>query len=276
MKRSIYLLSAIALVGYITSCDIQDPLDNQPTTQDLENASVVIEDQSDAQLNSMSIFENVNNVAFNQKSTKSLSNEGPAASWSGNTLTLDYNDVANASGKIIVEFSGIPVLHGGLTASITFQNYVSKGTSIDGEMELAVLEFTASPKFSYKSVDALTVKKGSQAAYQWSFDQTIVWAEGYTTPLNSADDTYYFEGSAQQVTGSVTNKMEIEEKAVYSVGCDYLKEGIIKFTNASGSADEFVVRADFSVGSATGIIGECDGYVKIYAGVIQITINLAE
>jgi hypothetical protein len=273
MNKSIYFLSAIALSGFVASCDIQD---NVTTTEDLENASVVIEDQSDVQLNSIAIFENVNNFGFSQSTNKSLSSTEPTASWSGNTLTLDYTGVTNASGKIVVEFSGIPVLHQGLTASITFENYVSNGTSMTGEMELGVLAFTASPQFSYKSVGALTIKKGTNAAYQWTFDQTVVWAEGYNTPLVSTDDTYYFEGNSQQVTGGVTNKMEIQEKVVYSTNCEFLKEGIIKFTNAAGTNNEFVANADFSVGSATGIVGECDGYVKIYSGLIQITINLAE
>jgi len=276
MNMRIFYLSAFAIAGLMAGCDLQDAIGDRTTTEDLNNASVVIDDQTSAQLNTVSIFENVNNFVSTQNSAKSFDSNGPTATLNGNTLTLDFNGVENCSGKIIVEFNGVPMLIAGRSANITFENYKNNGTAMDGEIEMKVISANAAPQFSYKTLSALTIKEGDAAAYQYTFDETIVWAKGKTTLLDASDDVYYFEGTATQVAGGKTNEMIIEEKLVYAVSCDYLKEGIIKFTNAAGTDDEFVVRCDFSVGATANASGECDGWVKIYTDDLSMNFNLAD
>jgi hypothetical protein len=249
-------------------------LTNLPTTQDLENAQVTLSENSNAQLNVIKVFENVNNYGFNTDGLKSTFSEGPAYSWSNLTLTLDFSDVPGASGFINVAFSSVPGYNAGLTATITFDAYENDGTGIEGTMMLKVEEFVANQlaKFSLNSQGNLSITEGS-VTYLWSCEETIDWFQGLNTLGDDVDDEFMVNGTATQLMDTLTNKLTLND-IVNATACEYIKDGELILVHNSGSDDELEIKCNFGVDANGDDMGECDKYVEMNAGGITLSVEL--
>ncbi|HAM97234.1 MAG TPA: hypothetical protein DCQ26_01380 [Marinilabiliales bacterium] len=272
MKKTLLIFGlALCVTPLFTSCDL-----DEVSPQDLQSAGTTLNANTNAELGVIKVFENVNNFGFGAEGLKAaeLSGSQPTASWNGNTLTLDFTGVENASGKIYATFSGTPGYVPGLTTNVTFDNYVNNGSGLDGEMLMKLEEFTLAEKavFSFKSVGNIEVTEGDDS-FLWTCDQTFDWAEGLFTLTDGSDDTFILNGTSTQTVDTLVNKMKLTD-VVYATACDFIKDGVIELTQDSGSADELIVTCDFGIDANGNDAGDCDGYVKMTAGGITLTIDM--
>jgi len=275
-----YLLG-IALL--LNGCDLgSDPLDleNKTTEEQLQTAGRTVEDNSNAQLNAVKVFENVNNYGISEEGIKSahVTGDEPAVSWDDThrDLTLDFSTVTGASGSILVHFSGVPFYTTqNLQADITFDNYKNNGTGLSGEITLIITSFipNTSAAFTFKTVGDVTVDEDG-SSYLWNCDQQISWISGVNTLTDFSDDSYTIDGTADYKKGDATSAFDIQEPLVFEAGCEYVTDGVLQMTYAKGTSDELVVTSDFGVGATDADQGQCDGWVKLSTSDLTIKINL--
>lgn len=282
MKKLLLSVMVLTIFMAFNGCDLEDPLglNNMASQEDLEKSGEIVGANANAEMNAIKVFENINTYGIKENSQKSVysSSDSPAITWESATkLILDFTDVEGASGKIIVEFSGMPFYStANLIADVTFEDYQNQGTSLEGAMELAIVAFNSTPEFTLKTNDALTITSEGSTA-MWSCDQTIQWVEGANTLMDPNDDVYWLDGSAEHTQDTATHSLEIVNTAVFATSCEYIKDGELEMTNFVGTDDEFKVTADFGVGqTSTSPRGECDGYVELSSGAIVLIIDLDE
>lgn len=281
MKRNLFLLGALFFsVVLFTGCEVSDPLSNMVTEEEIREVSPIVEDNTNAQLNAVKVFENVNNYGISEEGIPGKSafivDNGPSLLWNNYTLTMDYTNVTGYSGKIIVAFNQNPAYAVGLKATVTFDNYVDNATAIAGEMSLEITEFVLNTKakFNLKTNNALTFTNGS-SSYTWNCDQNITWTEGIATLTDGADDKFVINGTVEQNANNFLNSMSFTD-VIYSANCEYLLSGIMELTSHKGDASELKIKCDFSVGANSTTTGECDSWVKLYTDSLSIIINLAD
>ncbi len=272
MKKTLLIFGvALCVTPFFTSCEL-----DEVSPQDLQEAGTTLNANTNAELGVINVFENVNNFGFGSDEMKSAEVFGsnPTVSWNGLTMTLDFTNVSGASGKIYVTFSGAPLYTPGLTAEVTFDEYVNNGSGLSGELIIKIEQFVAAElaKFSIKSVGNLTVTDGGNS-FLWTCDQTFNWTEGLFTLNDGSDDVFVLNGTSTQTIDTVVNNMKLTE-VNYAASCEYIKDGEIELTQDAGSADELIVTCDFGVDANGSDAGECDGWVKMTAGGITLNIDM--
>jgi len=273
MKKTLLKIGfSLSVFALFSSCEL-----DQVSPTDLANAGSTLKENTNAEMGVIEVFENVNNFGFRDGNEKSgdLSGTNPTVTWSGLTMTLDFASVPGASGKIIVAFSGVPGYTPGVVATISFDNYVNKeGIGMAGVMKLAIEQFVpaTSATFSMITEDDITLTEDG-SSYDWACDQNFNWSEGVATLANGEDDVFIMNGTSTQTMDTLVNNMTLTDLK-YSAQCNYLMDGVLVIVKDAGSADELKVTCDFGV-DANGIDnGACDGFVKMSAGSLTLTIDL--
>lgn len=272
MKRILQSISAILAVLFVfTACELTTSPD------DLVDASETVGENMDKELKVVDVFENVNNFGFNKDGLKSASLLGnePEASWSADysTLTLDFTNVANAQGQIIVVFSGTPGYTSGLDANVTFVDYVNDGTALDGEIVFTITDFSsANALFGMKTTGYLTITE-SGITYDWSCDQTLNWYEGVSSLGDNSDDSFLINGNTEQKLDTLVNTMvltDIDKKA----DCEFIVDGEMVLVQDAESDNSMEVTIDFGIDKDGNDSGDCDGWVKLSSGGITLKVDL--
>jgi hypothetical protein len=257
----------LVLLFAFSSCELTT------TPEELIESGETIGENVKAELEVIEVFENVNNFGFNSDGLKGavFSGEKPSLSWSGLTLTLNYNDLVNSSGKIVVVFSQNPMYSVGLVATVTFDDYVRNGMGIAGAIEMTIKDYVLNEAavFGIKTMgDLVFTKMGS--SYNWSCDQTMNWIEGVGTLLDNSDDAFLINGTSTQVIDTMTHVIKFTD-VLYSSDCEYIKSGIIEMeTNSDGSP----ITCDFGVGQNDTDVDLCDAYVQVSSGGLTLKIEL--
>ncbi len=243
--------------------------------EDLVDAAPEVGKSVNTELSAIKVFENVNNFGFNNDGdfkSGSLSGD-PEVSWEGFTMTLDFTNVADASGKIIVEFSGTPGYTPNLVATITFEDYENSGAALAGTMKLTVEDFNdAFALFAMETVGDISITEGG-ITYLWSCDQTLKWYEGVTTLMDNTDDSFLINGDALQVMDTVKNKTVLTD-VVYATSCSYIKDGVLVLTKDFEGDNPTEITVDFGIDKDGVDNGECDSWVKLTSGGITMKIDL--
>jgi|GEM_PF-4518512 hypothetical protein len=273
MKKTLLKIGfSLGVIALISSCEL-----DQVSPTDLANAGTTLKENTNAEMGVIEVFENVNNFGFRDGSEKSVTLLGtkPTITWSGLTMTLDFTSVPGASGKIIVTFSGVPGYTPGVVATISFENYVNtEGIGMAGVMKLAIEQFVpaTSAKFSMITDGDITITEDG-SSYFWACDQYFDWAEGLATLTNGDDDVFIMNGTSTQTQDTLINNMTLTDLK-YASDCKYLMDGELVIVKDAGSTNELKVTCDFGV-DANGIDnGACDGFVKMTAGSLTLTIDL--
>ena len=261
MKKSLLHLSLMALfIGFFTACE----LDSLTSASKLQDSEGVVAENANAQMQVVKVFENVNNFAFAADGMKSAYDGDPEVSFEGNTMTLDFTDVSNANGKIMVAFSG-PIMYAeGLTASVTFDEYVNDGTGMDGELSLSITEYVPDTKIEFTLASSGLTMTEDTTSYLWSCNQQLFWETGFNTPMDGSDDQYLLNGTSSQEINGVVNDTE-QTDVLNAATCDYILSGILVLTQDANSDDPFVITCDFGVGETEDDFGQCDGWVELSA-----------
>lgn len=259
MKKSLLPIGLLAIfIGLFTACE----LDNLTDTSNLKDSEDVVTNNANAQMQVVKVFENVNNFAFATESMKSLNGGDPVATFEGNTMTLDFTNVDNANGKVIVAFNGSIAYATNLSAAVTFENYENEGTAMDGLLTLTITEFVPNTRVEFTLYsDGLTMTEGD-ITYMWSCNQVLLWETGFETLNNADDDEYLLNGTSSQDIDGIINNSE-QSDILNATSCDYILSGILTLTQDATSDVPFVVSCDFSVGETEDDNGQCDGWVEL-------------
>lgn len=266
---------AAVLMAFISinSCDLEE-LSDLVSLDDISNATPTIEENMEVQAKIIDVFENVNNL-IDVSDLKSLKLEcvDPIVTQEGNTYTMDYGNVDNCSGKIVVTFSGEPsLLTPYLEADITFEDYVSDDFKMNGTIELAVNPtLLGTINYSLKTANSLNIES-AEATFTWSCDYAIKWTDGISTPEDSMDDVYLMSGSSTQVKDGDTNILEITEDLLLENTCEYVKQGVVKATMGSGD-DMLELTIDFGVNAEGNNENACDPNAIITSGSLSLPVE---
>jgi hypothetical protein len=257
MKMRLLNLSLMAFaVILFTSCD----LENLTSPDDLKESKDIFVENSNAELQVINVFENVNNYAFLSDGKKSVT-DGPDVTYDGNSMVLDFG----AEGKILVSFSGPMVYSNGLVATVTFDDFVNDGTGLDGTIMLTISDFVPDSRISFAmATDGQLEISNNEGSYLWECNQTIDWETGFATLGTTEDDEFILNGTATQEIEAIVNEMVMTD-IVYATSCDYMLSGVIDLTKNVGSDDELVISCDFGVGENEGDFGMCDSWVELTA-----------
>jgi hypothetical protein len=268
LKNAVILLG---IVVFVSSCEV-----DVTSPDDLQKSSKDVNQNIETEMSVISVFDDVNNYGFNNESLKSalLSDNKIEVTWDGNLkMTLDFTNVEDASGKIVVKFSSTPGYTEGLTATVVFDGYQNEGMGLSGEMKLTVEEKDdETVKLSVKSVGDLTVTKGD-LNYLWACNQTYLWFEGFSTLSDNADDAFMINGTATQTIDTVANKMTLTD-IVSASDCKFIKDGDMELvTNSNGDKPQ-TITCDFGINKDGEDKGDCDGWIKIISNGITLKINM--
>lgn len=276
-KKVIGLLALVLLLGvFIISCD--EDLLNLPQVE--EEDKTTVDDNAAAELKVARVFENINNFGISEEGKKNANLEGcPTVTWDNHKMTLDFTGCDLDNGQIIAEFNQAPNYGvNGLTATVTFNNYVNEGTGIDGKIELKITGLAGvghGPTFSVKVLEDLTFTEGSDS-HMWEAgsERTVSWIEGFVTLNDNSDDVYTLDGTSTGVnTDGVAYKVDITTALVFDMSCEYIPEGVMEITNNLGSDDENDLTIDFGVGEGDET-GQCDSWVSISSGSFTIKFDV--
>lgn len=276
-KKVIGLLALVLLLGvFIISCD--EDLLNLPQVE--EEDKTTVDDNAAAELKVARVFENINNFGISEEGKKNANLEGcPTVTWDNHKMTLDFTGCDLDNGQIIAEFNQAPNYGvNGLTATVTFNNYVNEGTGIDGKIELKITGLAGvghGPTFSVKVLEDLTFTEGSDS-HMWEAgsERTVSWIEGFVTLNDNSDDVYTLDGTSTGVnTDGVAYKVDITTALVFDMSCEYIPEGVMEITNNLGSDDENSLTIDFGVGEGDET-GQCDSWVSISSGSFTIKFDV--
>ncbi len=261
----------LGIVVFVSSCEL-----DTTSPEDLQQSSKDVKQNVETEMSVVSVFENVNNYGFNNESLKSalLSDDKVEVTWDGNLkMTLDFTNVPDASGKIIVTFSANPAYLQGITAKVVFDDYQKDGVGLSGEMNLEIKDKDSeSVKFLVKSVGNLTVTKGD-LDYLWACNQTYLWFEGFPTLSDNTDDVFMINGTSTQTMDSVVNKMTMTD-VIYASDCKFIKDGDMELITNSDSDSPQTITCDFGINKDGEDKGECDSWIKIISNGITLKINM--
>jgi len=279
MKKNVIGLFAIVLLlgVFIISCD--EDLLNLPQVE--EEDKTTVEDNSAAELKVARVFENINNFGISEEGKKNADLAGcPEVTWSGFTMTLDFTGCTNGtSGKIIAAFDQAPSYGvNGLTANVTFDNYVGEGTSISGSIELKITGLAGGavgPTFSVKVLQNLTFAEGNDThVWEAGSERIFKWLEGFATLNDNTDDVYSLEGNSSGVnTDGVPYEVNITTPLIFDMSCEYIPEGVMEIVNNAGTEDEKTLTIDFAPGAGDET-GQCDSWVSISTGSFTVKFDI--
>ncbi len=280
MKKSVLKVSLFALAIVMAGCELSDPIGNRTSQEDLENAAPVVENSINSQISAVKVFENVNNYGISEEGVPGrksglVPETGPAVTWEGFVMTLDYANVPNAEGVIVVEFNKNPAYSTGLVADITYNGYKSEGVGVSGSMVLTITNYVAGQlaEFTLKTDGDLTFTEGS-SSFLWACDQTISWNKGIANFAQNDDDEFVFDGTITQKQDGKVNKQTLDN-LIFADDCDYVKDGILDLVIDQGTDNEFEISADFGVGATPDATrGLCDRYVKLYTSDLSVILEL--
>lgn len=268
MKKTLLKVTFfVGVIAFVSSCDLEnlELTETGGTVQTVDAAKGVIEENSEAELQVVKVFENVNNYGIIEEGKKSAKVDGPAYTLEGNTLTIDFNGVDQSAGKVIAVFNKFPVpfYQEGLTAEITFDGYESTGIAVDGKFNLTIDKVdVTSVQFSLGSTDYMTFTDASNSSFEWKCEQTLLWSEGYTSLIDPSDDVFIVNGSSIQMASGESNKMVVDDLTLRS-DCEYMVDGLITVTAFVDTDKEFVVSTEFGVNENKEDLGACDAWILL-------------
>lgn len=284
MKKNVLSLFAILLLlgVFIISCD-EDLLNLDTDVSEEEEQTIA--DNTEAELKVARVFEYVSEFGISTNDGKKNVNlDGcPTVAWEGLTLTLDFASCADGtSGKIIATFSASPFYStSGLTADVTFDNFVLESTGMDGRLELTITGLApggdVGPTFRVKVLEDLTFTEGSDShIWKANSERTFKWLQGFSTLDNNGDDVYALDGNSSGVNSDGTPyEVNITTALVFDMSCEYLPEGVMELVNDAGTDDESKITIDFSVGASdSDPTGQCDSWVKVTKGSFSVTMDI--
>lgn len=266
-KNWIKLLFVTVLAGSLAvGCFEEDALNT-----DIDERSA--QDNGSAELNVARVFENVNNYGISEENGKKSALLDPTVSVSWNdahtVLTLTFS--GDASGSIIASFSSVPSpAVNGLTAVITFDNYINNGVGMSGTINFTMHQGifgTGKPWFQMSASDWVTFTEGSQT-YKWKGDRNFRWESGYEDEslLIFDDDVYAIWGNSQGQNangGLFEVNIDGETPVTIDASCEHrLVSGIMTLIDNPG-ADQISLSMDYSAGASSAQVGECDDYVLL-------------
>lgn len=267
-KNWIKLFFVTVLAGSLAvGCFEEDALNT-----DIDERSA--QDNGSAELNVARVFENVNNYGISEENGKKSGLLDPTVSVSWNdandVMTLTFS--GDASGSINVAFNQANPNYAmnGLSATITFNQYVNDGVGMNGTITFTMHQGifgSAKPHFQMSASDWVTFTEGSQT-YKWKGDRHFQWESGYTlTSLaNFEDDVYAIWGNSQgQNANGGLFEVNIAEATPVTIdaSCEHrLVSGVMTLIDNPG-ADQISLSMDYSAGASSALVGECDDYVLL-------------
>lgn len=266
MKKALLKMAFfMGAIAFISSCDLEglEITETGDTVQTVDEAKGVVEENSEAELQVVKVFENVNNYGIIEEGKKSAKLDAPSYSLDGNVLTIDFAGVDQSAGKVIASFNKFPFpfYQKGLSATISFDGYESAGIAIEGEFVLTITDVDdSSVKFNMESTEYMTFTDGAGSSFEWKCTQDILWSEGYNTKMDASDDDFVVDGSSKQVIETKIHDMTVEGLTLTS-DCDYIVDGLITVTAHTGTDDQFTVTTEFGVNENKEDVGECDAWI---------------
>lgn len=224
-------------------------------------------DVKDAILECETIFETFRFVqcygfgGIGSQNSKSFSLAEPIQIWNDNTLTLDFNDVSNYNGKIIVQFTKQPVYEDGLSADITFENYINGAISINGTSLLSIQYVSDNEfvEFKHKSSMNLIVSNNGKAC-TWDMENSINWFEGMATSNDISDDKFIFNGYIDQYDDDKHIKHNGLNGIYYNNNCKYVNWGNMLYFDP---VEKLTIYCDFGANENNEWDEACDSYVLL-------------
>jgi len=185
------------------------------------------------------------------------------------TLTLDFGSGCTSAdgilrkGKITYLFSG-PLLVPGVTATVTFNQYVVNGFGLQGAYKITN---NSSDQVGISFTTLVTngiITYPNATNYHYSHNKTFVMTAGSATPFDITDDVYSVTGnssfSAPDGSSIVFN---VTTPLVRAVSCHNISKGVVSF-----NYDQAVTGTiDFGDGT-------CDNLATVTVGNIHRTILL--
>ncbi len=267
-KNWIKLFFVTVLAGSLAvGCFEEDALNT-----DIDERSA--QDNASSELNVARVFENVNNYGISEENGKKSGLFDPTVSVSWNVahdvMTLTFS--GDASGSINVAFNQAYPNYAmnGLTATITFNNYVNGGVGMNGTITFTMHQGifgTAKPHFQMSASNWVTFTQGSQT-YKWKGDRHFIWDSGYslTSLPVFTDDVYKIYGNSQgQNANGGLFEVNIAEATPVTIdaACEHrLISGVMTLIDNPG-ADQISLSMDYSAGATASQVGQCDDYVLL-------------
>jgi len=268
-KKSLRVVILLSVLFFaFASCDINNNL-NIPDAQTTDTKS--IEDNTDAELTVINVFQNINNYGIYGDIKKSYTQitdtiNNIIRTINNNMVILNFELCPKQKGKIIIDFSNFPTYNNPtLTGVISFDNYSFNNIEISGtgNMKMTHSIDTAGPNFTFNT-DTLKFIKDNKIFFLGG-ERNIIWNNGFQSLADRIDDVYLIYGNTWGINSDdVHYNVEIKkEKALKkALSCEYITEGEMTLTDCANSDDEKTLIIDFAPGKDEEL-GQCDSWLTI-------------
>ncbi|MBE9468302.1 MAG: hypothetical protein IMY72_08285 [Bacteroidetes bacterium] len=264
--RFIILLSVLFFA--FVSCDINNKL-NIPDAQSTDTKS--IEDNTDAELTVINVFQNIYNYGIYGDLEKSYTQSTDTNNYvirtiNNNKVILDFSLCDNQKGKIIIDFSDSPTYKNTkLTGEISFENYSYNNMKISGtgNMKMTHSIDTAGPNFTFNT-DTLKFFKDNKT-FLLGGKRDIIWKRGFQSLADRIDDEYLIYGNTWGINSDGIHynvKIEKEKALKKALSCEYITEGEMTLTDYLDTEDEKSLIIDFAPGEDEEFC-QCDSWLTI-------------
>lgn len=270
MKKLFLLLTIPFMVLSFSACEEEDGSTSfgTPTGEDMQP----IEDNMNSEKGLMTSANYMNPYGLDEElsSKKSVTEDNPDYDFdtAEYILTVDFTDVAGMGGEIVVNYDSnpldTPITSIGATTSLN--DFAIGSTTYNAtlmfEMEVTDEAITMS---IYTDGDTLQIDNGGDVS-TWYGNRDVIWLEGYTTPVETADDLFQIEGSASGMTSNGTNyESEITSPLVFSLECDYIMSGQQEILDKVGTEEQTTLKMTYNVDSEGNLLDEpeCNPYFKL-------------
>ena len=279
MKKLLTILLIPFFLMALTSCDEETVLSGGPSDEDMQPVS----DNMQIEKGVMNAVSYANPYGLDEDlSGKSVTN-GPVMVWINPAefiIEMDFTNVTNASGKIIVDYDSNPFAVGldVINAVVTMEDFVNDGSPVyNGVLNFSMSDGLTTPVFELNNtgLEALTMTNGSKVA-SWLGEKTMTWLEGRTSPLDRLDDAYSVSGNSTGVSVMGDNYSVISTGLYLTPECEYIMDGTMVIVNNVGTDSQTTLTMDFGVDSNGNELTEpnCNSYFKLKYENGTLTLNM--
>ncbi len=268
IKVARFVVLSFVLCFVFTSCDNNNNLDI-PDAQSTDTQST--EDNTNAELNIIKVFQNINVYGISDNDDKSFCKindtiNNVIRTINGNSIILNFALSNDQKGKIFINFSGTPTFsNSGLTAVITFENYSFNNLQIIGTVNMTMRHNidTIGPDFTINADTLKFIKEDK--SFLWGGKRNIIWDTGFFSLGDRLDDVYLIYGNTWGVnTKGVQYRVEIEKDNPLkkALSCEWIKQGKMTLTDYIDTEDEKSLTIDYAPGKDDEL-GQCDSWITI-------------
>lgn len=279
IKVARFVVLSFVLCFVFTSCDNNNNLDI-PDAQSTDTQST--EDNTNAELNIIKVFQNINVYGISDNDDKSFCKindtiNNVIRTINGNSIILNFALSNDQKGKIFINFSGTPTFsNSGLTAVITFENYSFNNLQIIGTVNMTMRHNidTIGPDFTINADTLKFIKEDK--SFLWGGKRNIIWDTGFFSLGDRLDDVYLIYGNTWGVnTKGVQYRVEIEKDNPLkkALSCEWIKQGKMTLTDYIDTEDEKSLTIDYAPGKDDEL-GQCDSWITITVKGFTFKVNL--